>query len=204
MSRTESIEQLARDAGLSGPRRYLVDWERAEAAVGTRLPADYKQYVYWFGPGDFDEYLIVCVPGVENSNTELAARLAREHHGARLLKQIDSKASPRIPLFPEQGGWLPWGFTTGGDGLYWVTSGDDPDHWTIAGRPGRGSDLAYFDGSFTEFLHAFVWDTVGMPFTPEAEGDVPVPFDLDTGEWRAGGAGERLEAYGRFASDERE
>ncbi|MCX4743786.1 SMI1/KNR4 family protein [Streptomyces antibioticus] len=57
MSPTASIEQLARDEGLSAPRRYVVDWERAEATIGTRLPADYKEYVYWFGPGDFDEYL---------------------------------------------------------------------------------------------------------------------------------------------------
>lgn len=109
-----------------------------------RLPADYKEYVHWFGPGDFDEYLIICVPGVENSTTELAARLARERNGARLLTQIVPKMRARIPLFPEPGGWLPWGFTTGGDGLYWVTSGDDPDRWTIAGRPGRGTDFGYF------------------------------------------------------------
>ncbi|MGJ3560846.1 hypothetical protein ACR6C2_30190 [Streptomyces sp. INA 01156] len=40
------------------------------AAVGTRLSADCKEYVHWFGPGDFAEYLIVCVPGAENSDTE--------------------------------------------------------------------------------------------------------------------------------------
>ncbi|MFI1422780.1 hypothetical protein ACH4VX_33400 [Streptomyces sp. NPDC020731] len=193
------IEQLAHDAGLSASRRYLVDWERAEAAIGTRLPADYKEYVHWFGPGGFDEYLIVCVPGVENSNTELAARLAHEHDGARSRKQINPGASPRVPLFPEPGGWLPWGFTTGGDGLYWVTSGGDPDRWTVAGRPGRGSDRAYFDGNFAEFLHAFLWDTVEMPFLPEAECDLPVRFEPDTGKWRTGGAGEPLDACGHFA-----
>ncbi|MCX4743784.1 hypothetical protein [Streptomyces antibioticus] len=139
------------------------------------------------------------MPGVENSNAELAARLAHEHRGARLRERIDPKASPRIPLFPEPGGWLPWGFTTGGDGLYWVTSDADPDNWTIAGRPGRGPDFGYFDGGFTEFLHSFLWDTVEMPFIPEAEGDVPVPFEPDTGQWRAGGAGEPLEAHGHFA-----
>ncbi|MBX9396276.1 hypothetical protein K4749_22435 [Streptomyces sp. TRM72054] len=193
-----SIEQLARDAGLTVPRRYQVDWDRAEAAVGTRLPADYKQYVYWFGPGSFDEYLIVCVPGVENSNTELAARLDQERRSARTRAELTGQA-PRVPLFPEPGGWLPWGFTTGGDGLYWVTAGDDPDRWTVAGRPGRGADTARFDGGFAAFLRTFVWDTVDMPFIPEAEGGVPVPFEPDTGEWLEGGAGERLAAYGRFA-----
>ncbi|WP_225995002.1 hypothetical protein, partial [Streptomyces arboris] len=54
------------DPTTAGPDRITLE-------IGTRLPADYKEYVYWFGPVGFDEYLVVCVPGVENSNTELAA-----------------------------------------------------------------------------------------------------------------------------------
>lgn len=192
------IEELARDAGLSAPRRYQVDWDRAEASAGTRLSADYKEYVYWFGPGSFDDYLIVCVPGVENGNTELATRLAKEQADARLRAQL-APSSARFELFPEPGGWLPWGFTTGGDGLYWVTSSEGPDHWTIAGRPSRGSDYSLFDGSFSSFLHTFIWDTVEMHFIPEAEGDVPIAFEPQSGEW-LGGAGVRLEAYGRFGT----
>ncbi|WP_328341388.1 hypothetical protein [Streptomyces violaceus] len=196
---TVSIEQLARDAGLTAPRRYEVDWARAEAAVGTRLPADYKEYVYWFGPGAFDEFLIICVPGVENSNTELAAHLAQKHAASRLQTRLFPTSERRVPLFPAPDGWLPWGFTTGSDGLYWVVSGDDPDRWTVAGRPGRGSGLAYFNGGIVEFLRTFVWYTVEMPFIPEAECDLPVPFEPSTGEWLSGGAGEPLEPYGRFA-----
>ncbi|MCX4862153.1 hypothetical protein OG426_10460 [Streptomyces canus] len=136
------------------------------------------------------------MPGVENSNTELAARLAEEHRGARARAQLTG-AAPRVPLFPEPGGWLPWGFTTGGDGLYWVTSEGAPDRWTVAGRPSRGPDLAFFDGGFTAFLHTVVWDTVEMPFIAETDSDVPIAFEPRSGEW-LGGVGERLEAYGRF------
>ncbi|WP_432064828.1 SMI1/KNR4 family protein [Streptomyces sp. C10-9-1] len=193
------IEQLATDAGLSAPHRYVVDWGRAEAELGTRLPADYKEYVYWFGPGCFEYYLFICVPGVENSVQELAARLAREQAGERLLVE-DLKAPPLVPLFPETAGWLPWGHTTGGDALYWVTSSDDPDRWTIAGRPGRGRDYAYFDGSFTEFLHTYVWDTVEMHFLSEAEKDIPIAFQPDHGAWPGEPAG-RLEPYGCFETD---
>ncbi|MFB9461654.1 hypothetical protein [Streptomyces cinereospinus] len=81
-----------------------------------------------------------------------------------------------------------------------MTCGDDPDRWTVAGRPSRGSGIAHFDGGFAAFLRAFVWDTVEMPFIAEAEGGIPVPFEPDTGEWLGGDAGLRLEAYGRFAS----
>ncbi|WP_437093737.1 hypothetical protein [Streptomyces sp. enrichment culture] len=54
--------RLAGDAGLTAPRRYEVDG-RAGAAVGTRLSADCNEYVHWFGPGAFAEFLITCVPG---------------------------------------------------------------------------------------------------------------------------------------------
>ncbi|MFJ3932891.1 SMI1/KNR4 family protein [Streptomyces sp. NPDC090029] len=94
-----TIEELASAAGLTAARRYLVDWDRVETQIGTRLPADYKEYVYWFGPGCFDYYLYICVPGVENSNTELAAHLARRRADERLRAQIDRSAPP-VPLVP--------------------------------------------------------------------------------------------------------
>ncbi|MDH2393428.1 hypothetical protein QCN29_32630 [Streptomyces sp. HNM0663] len=78
---------------------------------------------------------------------------------------------------------------------------DDPDRWTIAGRPGRGDDFAYFDGGFAAFLHTYVWDTVEMHFLSEAEEDVPIPFEPDGGEW-LGEPAERLEAYGRFETEQ--
>ncbi|MFE1558949.1 hypothetical protein ACFW6V_28695 [Streptomyces sp. NPDC058734] len=39
------------------PRRPGLDWEPAEARVGTRLPGDYKRMVDTFGKGAFDGYL---------------------------------------------------------------------------------------------------------------------------------------------------
>ncbi|WP_103534297.1 SMI1/KNR4 family protein [Streptomyces sp. SM11] len=191
-----TIEELASAAGLTAARRYLVDWDRMERQIGTRLPADYKEYVYWFGPGCFDYYLYICVPGVENSNTELAAHLATQRAHERRRAQID-RSAPLSPLFPEPDGWLPWGYTTASDVLYWKTSAKDPDDWTIIGRPGDSDNFAPFDGGFTDFLHAFVWDTVEMPFIAETDSEVPIAFEPLTGEWR-GGAGERLQPYGRF------
>ncbi|WP_316744441.1 SMI1/KNR4 family protein [Streptomyces sp. MK7] len=193
-----SVERLARDVGIEAPRRFVVDWQRAESEIGTRLPRDYKEYVYWFGPGSFDDYLIICVPGVSNSHTELAARLARERSWEAALTTPRRRAKGLVsPFFPEPGGFLPFGFTVDGDGLYWVTSGDDPDRWIVAGR-GRGFEPTCTSGGFVDFLHTFVWDTVEMMFIAETEGDVPIPFEPDTGEFPEGGTGERLEAYGRF------
>ncbi|WP_406172727.1 SMI1/KNR4 family protein [Streptomyces sp. NBC_00996] len=103
-----SIEQLARDAGLTVPRRYQVDWDRAEAAVGTRLPADFKEHVYWFGPGRFGDYFFVSVPGVENSNIEFVANMRTEGEDYRSWNAGDQRPPATVPLFPGPGGWLPF------------------------------------------------------------------------------------------------
>ncbi|MFF5707039.1 SMI1/KNR4 family protein [Streptomyces sp. NPDC012794] len=39
------------------PRRPDIDWEQAEARLGTRLPGDYTRMVETFGEGAFDAYL---------------------------------------------------------------------------------------------------------------------------------------------------
>ncbi|MFJ8072501.1 hypothetical protein ACIQ7Q_00830 [Streptomyces sp. NPDC096176] len=192
------IDQLAEAAGLSAPRRYAVDWERAERELGTRLPADYKEYVYWFGPGCFDDYLFVAVPGIENANVELGGLLRNEQVLIASLSEL-SGTPVLLPVHPEPSGWLPWGRTSNGDVLYWVVSSEDPDQWKIAGRPGRGLDLGHFDAGFADFIHAFVWDTVDLHFIAETDSEVPITFEPTPGEWR--GSGEQLQPYGRFESE---
>lgn len=55
---------LLREAtGRTEPDRRGFDWAATEAALGTPLPGDYKDIVDAFGPGSFDEYLDLLVPG---------------------------------------------------------------------------------------------------------------------------------------------
>lgn len=190
-----TISQLASDAGLEGPRRYKVDWGRAEAELGTSLPSDYKEYVYWFGPGGFEEYLYICIPGVENSVTELGSRLKDEGKISDLRKKINPDSPRPYSLFPEVGGWLPWGFTIDGDALYWVTSPGDPNAWTVAASS-RADDLAHFNGGFSQYLYSYIWNTGEMEFFDETDSQIPIPFEASDGKWRGGG--ERLSEYGYF------
>jgi hypothetical protein len=101
-----TVAEMARDAGLKEPRRYVVDWARVEAAVGTRLPADYKEYVYWFGPGGFEDSFFVSLPGVENSNTDFLSNLQDEEADLRSWNSGDREVAA-IRLFPETGGGCP-------------------------------------------------------------------------------------------------
>ncbi|MFE3458271.1 hypothetical protein ACFXKD_12055 [Nocardiopsis aegyptia] len=197
-----NIEQLAADAGLQGPRRYRVDWERAEAELGTPLPSDYKDYVYWFGPGHIEDFLYIGVPGVEKESGSLVGHLRRLREildGRRKLEgNISGGFRQPYPLFPEEGGWLPWGITVDGDFLFWVVSSDNPDEWTIAAAS-RIDDIAHFNGGFAEYLSSYIWDTGEMDFFPQEEGvELPFRFYPLDGSWR--GVGERLEPYGYFES----
>ncbi|MTE20541.1 hypothetical protein F0L17_15790 [Streptomyces sp. TRM43335] len=190
-----SMERLAAAAGLNGPRRYVVDWQRVEASLGTRLPADYREYVYWFGPGNFQDEFVVCVPGVENSNVELASRLRDERDSGRLWTEVSGDPVP-FPLFPEPAGWLPFAFTLEGGAVYWVTEGEDPDRWTIGARD-RMWRPERFDGGFSEFLREAVWDTIELDAVQEYGDEPPLAFRPSDGAW-IGGAGARLEPYGSF------
>ncbi|MGW7401537.1 SMI1/KNR4 family protein [Streptomyces cyaneofuscatus] len=73
-----------------------------ETEIGTRLPADYKEYVNWFGPGGFDEYLVVCVPGVENSNTELPTSRSNGRMND-CARRSTEHGSPRLPTYSRCG-----------------------------------------------------------------------------------------------------
>ncbi len=194
-----NMAQLAHDAGLERPRRFAVDWARAEAEIGTALPADYKEFVYWFGPGTFDDYLHVCVPGIANGNVELADFLRQETE--ILQGRADKSGTPEpFPVFPEARGLLPWGGTSNGDILYWQVDSSDPDSWKVVGRPGRGADYGRFSGTFGDFIHAFVWDTVDLHFIAETETEPPIPFDPDDGSWPGTGRPAQ-ESYGYFESE---
>lgn len=179
-----SIEKLARDAGLGRARQYLLDWNRVESEMGTSLPSDYKEYVYWFGPGHIEDFLYIYVPGVEDENINLAygPDLIREsfNRRGRLSRQMNMEFRQPYPIFPEKCGWLPWGHTIDGDHLFWVTSRGEPDDWTIAASS-RGDEIGYFNGGFMDFLHSYIWDTGEVDFFPREEGaELPFrfyPFD---------------------------
>ncbi|WP_192733300.1 hypothetical protein [Nocardiopsis terrae] len=156
--------------------------------------------MYWFGPGHFGDFLYAYTPGVELENIDLAGglRLARdafEHH-RELDEQLQSKYEQPYPLFPEQGGWLPWAHTIDGDLMFWVTSPGDPNNWTIAAAS-REDDIEHFNGGFLDYLYSYIWGSKDIEFFPHEEGlEAPLrfyPFDVT---WT--GEGERLDPYGYF------
>jgi hypothetical protein len=121
------------------PEVWLFDsgrWDLVEAALGTRLPTDYKDVI-----GDglacvFDDELWIASPFDSNINLNLMWEVARSAWTLAYLRHEDSQ-SYAISIYPEPGGLLGWGADGGGGMYHWDTTDADPDRWTVAvsGRP---------------------------------------------------------------------
>ena len=112
------------------------DWNRVEAAIGTRLPRDYKQLI---GDGIacvLDKELFVASPFDPNPNVNLVMLSARAACGLAELRH-DLPDDFAFVIYPEPGGWLCWGMDGGGGMYHWDTTDPNPDHWTVCveGRP---------------------------------------------------------------------
>ena len=104
------------------------EWRRVWTSLGCRLPPDYQELVDVYGLGSFDD-LVLWTPftGRTWANIVVQARgLLTDYDEVRA---IDPTSFP-YPLFPEEGGVLPWASTGDGDWLCWLT-GDEPDRWPI-------------------------------------------------------------------------
>lgn len=112
-------------------QRASPDWAGAEAALGVRMPADFKRYVQEWGTPYVGRFLFTCMPGHQNPNVDLVSHARYVTHALSTLKA----QHPDIytaPVYPEAGGFLSAGRTDNGDFLGWMTRGDDPDAWPAA------------------------------------------------------------------------
>jgi hypothetical protein len=125
-------------------------WDEVEAALGFKLPGDYKQFVSTFGTGAVDGFLWVLNPFSRNPHLNLIED-ARSTLSAE--REFAEEAGPRIPypLYPDANGLFPWGGTDNGDVLYWLRTGD-PTAWSVVVRESRGPDWCEYKMSTTEFL----------------------------------------------------
>jgi hypothetical protein len=117
--------------------------------------------VEFFGPGDFDEYLTVFVPGIAAPWAELRHRIREEMDGYRFIlsrSSADYYEPPPYEMYPTPGGLVPWGETHNGDTLAWLTRGE-PDEWPVFVVPVEGSEQPFlFEGCMAEFIYRFLFD----------------------------------------------
>lgn len=126
-----------------------VDWVNVERALGTELPADYKQLVEAYGPGSFDDFLWLLLPMPSNLHLDLVNQQAVRLDALRSL-QAGGELLPQ-GLRPEY--LIAWATTDNGDVCYWSRgSADGPEKWIVAVNEARGLAWETFKISTSEFL----------------------------------------------------
>ncbi|MFR9794351.1 SMI1/KNR4 family protein [Streptomyces sp. MS06] len=129
-------------------RPAVIDWARAESALGTPLPGDYKllaeAYPSFASSGG---YLRVGLPapgdGQPLPDTEELLDIVRDWW--------EEDMSMGLPPHPAPGGLLPWADSEQGDLFLWSTTGDAPDDWPVVVAP-RDHPWWQYAGGAVQFL----------------------------------------------------
>ncbi len=149
----EIVQELL--AGVT-PEPTRIDWERVEAWLGTSLPGDYRELCDRFGSLYVGDWIWVHAP------VRLAgyATYDREVAGIRSEARdaCDASGLPAPVFHPKRGGLLPFGSSRGGEGLFWDTSGSDPNTWPVVVLSQRSG--AYGNAR---------WMRPGLPLVPFLE-----------------------------------
>lgn len=126
--------------------RPAVDWPAVEADLGTALPSDYKEIVDLFGPGGFDEYVDLLVPGA--GGMDLADWAECDGDAPDLGEHHAGCPAPRR--------LLRWGASEQEFDFVWQTGTADPDEWHVL--VGQFGDWERFDCGLGEFLVRMLTD----------------------------------------------
>jgi hypothetical protein len=132
------------------PRETQGDWARVEAEIGSPLPADFKEYVARYGTGVVNDFLWPLNPFAANDNVNLVSEIRFQLDTLRATRDKFPKKFT-YAIFPEPGGYLPWGRSENGDVMHWKTQGT-PEQWTLAVTDSRAPEWEEFAEPMTSFL----------------------------------------------------
>jgi hypothetical protein len=145
-----------------------VDWGGVVLPGGAAPPADYRALVEAYGPGKFDGFLRVLLPGAANRYDDLLQQTGAQIDALRTLRERGEDVPYDIDT-PE-GQLVAWGMTDNGDVAYWRRSpGAAPDTWTVAVNESRSPDWFEYDGPVTAFLRDVLSRRVHVDVFPEPE-----------------------------------
>ncbi|WP_329787711.1 SMI1/KNR4 family protein [Lentzea sp. DG1S-22] len=122
-------------------------WEWLYGELGTSLPADYVALMETYGSGTFAGWLRVWAPLDPHGLLDMSEGAL---DGNRQLRAEFPEYHP-LPLWPEPGGFLPFGDSIDGDQLGWLTRGE-PDGWPLIFAPRHAGQGPPLDGPLADTL----------------------------------------------------
>jgi hypothetical protein len=131
------------------------DWAEVESYVGSSLPSDYKAFMDAYGTGVISEELVVFHP---RGSSPLLKRMREIHETfgkSREEFRVTLEDEYPYPFHPTPGGLISWGYDYGGDEHFFLPCDPDPDRWKIVTMV-HELGCETFDGSFTDFVVAFI------------------------------------------------
>ncbi|MFI5843926.1 SMI1/KNR4 family protein [Catenuloplanes sp. NPDC051500] len=135
------------------------DWDAIEAALGTPLPADFKELTGRYGAGEFCDLVFAYRPD------QLAAQNREILDEERDYRDDEPEDYP-YPLHPEPGGVLIWGGTGNGERLCWLTGGE-PDAWPVVVWQPRGAGWKLYPTGVAGFLDGWLSGGIADVFPAE-------------------------------------
>ena len=160
MADEDALERLTALIGIGIGSLPARDWEAVEASLGLTLPSDYKKLADNLPRGRFKDLVGLVLPDGDG----------QYRYGLDSLRRWRANGDGDFPypLFPENGGLLPWGDTFRGQELFWLTGPGSADDWPVIWASKNYWSWYRYDGTMSQFLVELV---TGRPVGVEAIAD---------------------------------
>lgn len=130
--------------------RPSIDWTAVSAALGTELPADYRDLISTYGGGQFDNHLYLLEPSSSDSGYDI---VSLNEERAEALEEVWQDGEPKPQQLDDGSRLIVWATTDDGQNVYWlVRPGQSPDAWTLLVQEGRGPQWEHFPMGCAPFL----------------------------------------------------
>lgn len=155
MSDLDDLRDLLDAPPYQGPSP---DWEAASAAIGARIPDDFRALVNAFGPGHIGNGTVLLAPGAPDRDYDQIAVHQERRAGMEAIWEDELEDPPEERTKPavfDEPGVQPilWAYSNLGYYLHWVARpGQDPASWQIALDVARGSEWEFHPGTATRLL----------------------------------------------------
>ncbi|MEU7862090.1 SMI1/KNR4 family protein [Nonomuraea sp. NPDC049141] len=124
------------------------EWNDVFSDFGLRLPADYVAFIERYGRCEFARWLSVHDPRALPK--EYRVQAAHWGDDYRDLREDFPEYHP-LAMWPEPGGFFPWGSTIDGDEIGWLTIGE-PEEWPCIVVPRHADQEPPIQETMTEWL----------------------------------------------------